>query len=174
MLLDPTDTSLAWLVVRTKPKQESLAAQVLGGREIEAYCPKVIEPRWHARSPKGPVPLFPSYVFARCEVRERFAAVHYCPGVAGVVRFGGRVAAVEDSFIEYLRAREGERGYLVMGEVRHHPVRGSRVRIVDGPFAGLEGIVDRYMPARDRVRLLLAAVRGIRNIEVEASHIRCA
>ncbi|MFZ5785784.1 MAG: transcription termination/antitermination protein NusG [Acidobacteriota bacterium] len=171
MLVAPTDPRLLWLVLRTKPKQERTVLEVLAGRDIEAYCPRVIEPRAFARAPHGPVPLFPSYVFSRCVPAERFAAANYCPGAAGILRFGGSIAVVEDEFIAMLREREGERGYLVIGEARRRPVAGERVRIAKGPLAGLEGIVEKYMPAKDRVRLLLALVGGTRRAEVEAAHL---
>lgn len=171
MLVPPDQATAVWLLLRTKPKQERAAAETLAGRDVPSYVPLVLEPRWHARAPRHPVPLFPSYVFAHCVPRERYAAVNYCPGVAGVVRFAGELAAVEDEAIAVLREREGERGYLVFGEVRREPKRGSRVRIVKGPLAGFEGIVERYLPARDRVKLLLTVISTVRHIEVDASHL---
>jgi transcriptional antiterminator RfaH len=174
MLVPPTDVRLLWLVVRTKPKQERAVVEVLQGRSIAGYCPRIVEPRWHLRAPRGPVPLFPSYVFAHCVVHDDYAAVNYCPGAAGVVRFGAELAAVEDEVIVRLRETEGERGYLEVKAVRRAPRVGERVRIERGPLAGLEGVVTRYMPARDRVRLLLMLVSGTRSAEVEAGHVRCA
>jgi len=168
MLVQPSDPRLLWLLVRTKPKQESAAVRALASRGIEAYLPRLLEPRSHVRAPRGPVPLFPSYVFARIVAAEQRAAAHYCPGVAGLVRFGDALGAVEDEFVADLRRREGERGFLVVGEVRRPREPGSRVRVVRGPLAGYEGIVARYMPSRDRVRLLLAMVGGARNVEVAA------
>ncbi len=172
MLIEPDDPRRLWLVLRTKPKQERVVTEVLSARDVVGYCPQVLAPRTHRRAPHGPVPLFPSYVFASCVVRERFAAVHYCPGALGVVQFGDRVAALEDEIVAELRRREEGRGYLVVADVRHPLARGARVRIVEGPLAGLEGIVERYMSARDRVRLLLQLVTGTRTGEVEAAHVR--
>jgi transcription antitermination factor NusG len=174
MLISLDDARPLWLLVHTKPKQESAVVHALAGREIPAYCPRILEPRWHARAPRGPVPLFPSYVFARCVVGERYTAVRYCPGASGIVRFGEAIAAVEDEFVASLREKEGERGYVVIAQARRAPASGSRVKVVDGPLHGVEGIVTRYLPARDRVRLLLTMVAGARTVEVDARHIRCA
>jgi transcription antitermination factor NusG len=172
MLIATDDPRLVWLLVRTKPKQEGAVTQALAARGVPAYFPRVLEPRPHVRAPHGPVPLFPAYVFARCVVAERYALVHYCPGAAGVVRFGEALAAVEDDFVGALREREGERGYLVIGDARKPFAAGARVRVVNGPLRGVEGIVTRYLPAKDRVRLLLAMVSGPRHVEVDARHIR--
>ncbi len=174
MLITVEDPRTVWLLLRTKPKQEAAVVQALAGRDVPAYCPRILEPRWHARAPRGPVPLFPSYVFARCVAKERFAAVRYCPGASGIVRFGEALAAVEDDFVASLKEREGERGYLVIAEARRAPTRGTRVRVVGGPLRGLEGIVTRYLPAKDRVRLLLAMVAGTRAVEVDARDIQRA
>lgn len=174
MLIPPTHRDPAWLVVRTKPKQERLALESLTARGVEAYCPRLLEPRLHPRAPQGPVPLFPSYVFARCAAVERFAAVEYCQGGAGILRFGGLLAALDDVAVEALREREGERGYVVIGEVRRGFPHGARARVTGGPLAGLEGTVTRYLPGTDRVRLLLAAVKCVRTVELDARHVRCA
>lgn len=163
-----------WVVVRTKPKQERTVIETLAGRGIEAYCPRMLEPPRHRYAPRGPVPLFPSYVFARCVLPDRYLAVHYCTGAVGVVRFGEEVAVLDDAIVAALRQREGERGYVVVQDIRRRPARGDAVRIVEGPLAGLSGVVERYMPARDRVRLLLSVVRGVRQVEVDAAHVQRA
>lgn len=174
MLVAPDDPRLLWLLLRTKPRQERGVAESLLARGVQGYLPRLLEPRTHLRAPLGPVPLFPSYVFARCVARDRWAAVNYCPGAIGVVRFGGLVAAVEDEVVAGLVDREGDRGYLVPREIRHEPRAGARARVVAGPLRGFEGVVTRYLPAKDRVRLLLSLVSGVRNVELDARHLRCA
>lgn len=174
MLIDPLDPRPHWLVVRTKPKQERAVVELLRHRVIEAYCPRILEPRTHRRGPLGPVPLFPSYVFARAVVRQHYSGVHYCHGAIGILRFGDRLAAVEDEFIALLRERAGDRGYLAFGQVRKPLDKGMRVRVTTGPLAGYEGIVAAYLPAAERVRLLLQLVTGVMRAEVDARHVRCA
>jgi transcription antitermination factor NusG len=174
MLIDLDDPHPRWLVVRTKPKQERAVVELLGHRVIDAYCPRILEPRTHRRGPLGPVPLFPSYVFARAVVREHYRGVHYCHGALGIVRFGDKLAAVEDEFIALLRQRASDRGYLVLGQVRKALEKGMRVRVSGGPLAGYEGIVAAYLPARERVRLLLQLVTGVTRAEVDVRHVRCA
>ena len=172
MLVAPTDPRVLWYLLRTKPKQERAVVETLTARSVAAYCPRVLEPRWHRRAPRGPVPLFPSYVFARFLAAESFGAVNYCPGAAGIVRFGNELAALDDAVIDELRAREGEHGYVEIKAARARPREGGLARIERGPLAGLQGVVTRYLPARDRVRMLLAVIGGSRNVEVDARHVR--
>jgi hypothetical protein len=65
-------------------------------------------------------------------------------------------------------------GTWPFGEVRRPPAGGQQARVLAGAFAGYEGLVERYMLASDRVRLLLMLVGGGRRVEVEARQIRCA
>lgn len=174
MLLSFGDPCRAWYLVRTKPRQEASVSNVLDRRGVETFVPRVLEPPGHRRAPRGPVALFPGYVFARCVLPALYPAVQYCPGGVGVVRFGERFAAVEDDFVEFLRHRLGDRGYLVMSQARQVPARGRMVKVIDGMFAGYEGMVERYLPAGDRVRLLLALVGGGRRVELPAGQVRCA
>jgi transcription antitermination factor NusG len=172
VLISPDDPRLLWLLVKTKPKMERIVVDSLASRDVEGYIPRILEPRAHSRAPLGPVPLFPSYAFARCVARDRYNAVHYCPGALGVVRFGEWIAAIEDDAVADLRKRECERGYLVIQEVRKAPRVGVRARVDSGPLKGFEGVVTRYLPAKDRVRLLLSLVSGVRNVEIDLRHLR--
>ncbi|HLA77500.1 MAG TPA: transcription termination/antitermination NusG family protein [Vicinamibacteria bacterium] len=174
MLIPGSDPRPHWLLLRTKPKQEAKAVNALAAREIEAYCPRILEPVRPRFGPLGPLPLFPGYVFTRFVLGERFAAAQYCAGSLGLVRLGGQFAAVEEEIVAGLRLREGERGY-VMPDLPPRALRpGSRVRIAEGALAGLEGVVTRYLPAKKRVQLLLAHAWRGRPVEVDAVAVRCA
>jgi transcription antitermination factor NusG len=174
MLIAAAEREPRWLVLKTKPRQEACVLRSLAQREIESYCPRVLELVRAQFAPRGPVPLFPGYVLCRIVLAEGHASAHYCSGSAGLVRFGDSFAAVEDEVVEGLRLREGERGYVVP-ELPPQALRcGAHVRIDAGPMAGLEGVVTRYMPARERVQLLLAYAWSGRPLEVEATAVRCA
>jgi len=158
MLLDPADTRVVWLVVHTKPLQERVAESWLLGRGLTAYCPRILGPPSHPRAPRGPVPLFPTYLFSLARLSDGIEAVRFCPGARGLVRFGDHVAALEQREITLLKSREGTRGYLVV------PKRvlsvGARARLVKGPLEGFEAIVDGYVASKNRVRVLFAVASG--------------
>jgi transcription antitermination factor NusG len=174
MLLSPFETRAIWLLVRTKPKQERLAAECLEGRGIGVYYPRILEPRYHIRAARTPMPLFPSYVFCFCRLAESFHALAYCPGVSGPVRFGDLLAAVDEGDVALLRQKEQGRGYLVPAVVRKPPVEGSRVVVVAGPFKGMRGIIERYQPAQNRIRMLMDVVAGVWRTQLGADFVRVA
>ena len=172
-VLLPSDyEGLAWYLIRTKPKKEGATLEALRPRGVEVYCPRILEPPSHYRAPRGPVPLFPGYLFVYCQAALQYRAITYCPGVARFVRFGSYFAAVEPEFIAFLRQHEDDQGTISLPKSRSPMPTGTRARVVAGPLRGYEGIVERYLPARDRVRLLLQLVFGTRTVEVDASSLR--
>lgn len=86
--------------------------------------------RASAQAPVDPVPLFPPYVFARCEGRSQCSAASDCPGAFGGARFGEFLVAVKDGFVGFLRKCEGEQGYLAVRESSKPPIRGQRARVL--------------------------------------------
>ncbi len=135
---------------------------------MEPYCPMYLEPPWHPRAPKGPVPLFTSYVFVRCEPQRQLNSVRFCPGVAYPLAFDGRLATVEPLMIRALRAREGERGHIVACEMDAGIVPGHKVRVMGGPLRGLDGVFKRYLRGRQRAQVLTEFLRAQKIVEVDA------
>ena len=95
--------------------------------------------------------------------------VRWAPGLSYFLGSDGTPSAVPETLIDYLQSRvswwngEGFRRRLTPGE---------RVRIVGGPFDGLEGIFQTYVPARQRCRVLLHIVRQLIAAEVPEAHLQ--
>ncbi len=166
-LLQPVEGDLHWLVVRTKSHQERLAADHLGQRGLEPYCPMIQEPPWHPRAPRGPVPLFSGYLFVRCRPLWHLRGVRFCPGVLGPVSFDGQIASVDDDVIASLREREAGRGYAVPVELERGIEVGRRVRLMAGPLKGLEGVFRGYLRGGERARVLMEFLRARKTVEVD-------
>jgi transcription antitermination factor NusG len=143
-------------------------------REVHSYCPMFLEPPWSPRKTNGPVPLFTSYIFVCMAPQVQLNAVAYCPGVAGPVRFGTRLATVDQDLIEALRRREGERGYVVPPEIEVGIKLGSKVMIMAGPLAGLEGVFRGYVKGQERARVFLEFLRQKTTVEVETDLLTAA
>lgn len=141
-------------------------------RGVESYCPLFLEPPWHVRAPRGPMPLFAGYVFARCRPVHSLGAVRFCPGVRRPVQFDGRLATVDSAFIEALRDREGERGYMLPESFSQGITAGRRVRVMGGPLRGMEGIFQGYLRGGERARVLMEVLRARKAVEVDAVALR--
>lgn len=131
---------MQWFLVHTKPSQEKWALQNLAQQGYECYLPTF--PREKVRQGSLTVtdePLFPRYLFIRlgqASPVKSLAPIRSTKGVSRLVSFGLEPARIDDSLIEYLRAQEAARA--VEPERLFNP--GQRVRLTEGPFAGIEGI----------------------------------
>jgi transcription antitermination factor NusG len=130
----------AWYALYTHARREKKVVEVLEERGVECLCPAVRRVRqWHDRQKVIEWPLFPSYVFARMW-GPTDPLVLTVPGIADIVKFGDRPAAIRDEEIENIA-----RFVRALGEVEEEPLRvlyrdGEHVRIGEGPYQGVEGI----------------------------------
>jgi len=155
-----------WFCLKTQPKQEHLAATALR-RQLGVKC---FSPRIRFRKPtrRGAVwfveAMFPGYVFAEFIFSRQHRQVEYSSGVQGVVRFGDQVATVDPSLIGSLQEKAGAEEVVTYNpEIEV----GQSVQIAEGPFQGVEALVTRLLPARERIRVLLEFLG--RPIEMEVS-----
>lgn len=154
-----------WYCLRSRTKGEHLAAtQVTRQLGLEVFCPRL---RFRRNTRRGPVwfveGLFPGYFFARFSPMEHLRDVLHTQGVTGIVEFGDSPAGVGDADIAALR------GLMDTGDLRvieDSITEGTATEVVTGPFRGLEVVVTRILPSRDRVRILLEFLGGLREIEV--------
>jgi transcription antitermination factor NusG len=139
-----------WYAVYTSANHEKKAAAEFSRRGIQSFLPlyRAVR-RWSDRRIQLELPLFPGYLFVRILLSERRRVLEV-PGVATIVGFGGLPAVLPDAQIDILRNG-------LTPELRAEPYRyltaGVRVRVRQGPFAGIEG---RVVRRKNRVRLVIA------------------
>jgi transcriptional antiterminator RfaH len=151
-----------WYLVKTKPLSESRIYTRLTEAGFETIYPKILK-KVKGKDRFDVRPLFPTYLFVHFSV-EQLRTVRYTRGVARVVSFGPDPQEVDKEIVEAVRARMDESGIvkLVKPPVEWKP--GERIKIGDGPFAGLDAIFLEALPDRERVVLLLEAVSSFRVI----------
>lgn len=160
----------AWFCVRSQLKREHIAARHLRQLpEVAVLLPRI---RFRRATRQGTVwvteALFPGYLFARFEWQANLRVVHHAPGVAGVVHFADRWPTIPDEVIESLRTAVGEEG---VREVPSEFSPGETVRIAGGAFHGLEAVVQRALPSRQRVMVLLEFLGRQTAVEVEVARV---
>jgi transcriptional antiterminator RfaH len=146
--------AFAWYCARTKPKHEHIvAAGLKRNLGLEVFHPRLRIERPTRRGVVRVVePLFPCYVFVRCNIDECLDGVRYVNGVSSLVHFGQRIPIVPDHVVEELK-QCFESQELMDVEDRLSP--GVEVTVGEGAFLGFNGIVLRVMPAKQRVQILL-------------------
>jgi transcriptional antiterminator RfaH len=144
-----------WYLVRTKPGKERWVRD-----QLSSLLPEVFLPFLRARVPRcgklgwSVVPLFPCYVFARCDLRGSYFDIKDSTGVAGLVSAGSEPLTVASEIVESIRERTVE-GVV---EIPERPfVPGERVMVTEGPFYGIEAVFERYLSGEQRVAILMNA-----------------
>jgi transcriptional antiterminator RfaH len=147
---------LRWYLVRTKPNAEATARANLDRQGYETYFPRLHQPmpcrgRWRERA----VPLFPGYLFLRLdEGHQPLAPVRSTLGVTCAVRFGTNYAVVPDEVIQKLRSHANPETGMHRLHLPDRLATGTRVWILAGPFAGLEGVFQREIGSERAIVLL--------------------
>ena len=147
-------TGSAWYCLRAAVKRELFVAKTLKAQlGLEVYLPRI---RHRKATIRGPVlftdALFPGYVFVRFDLNEHLTRVRSMHGITSIVNFNGRYQSVPDKMIQELKSLASGTDILVVNE--NYP-KGGPVRIVEGSLKGLEGMVQQYLPGRERIIILM-------------------
>ena len=102
-----------WFVAHTQPNAEAKAVANLNRQGFEAYFPRYLKRRRHARKVDTvAAPLFPRYVFVAVDISaQRWRSIYSTVGVARLVCNGDEPAAVPDAVVAVLRERE-DNGFI--------------------------------------------------------------
>lgn len=127
-----------WYPLYTKPRHEFKAEKDLLAAGLEHYLPTVTTlKQWSDRKKKVTEPLFRGYIFLYGNDAERYRALQ-SPAILSTVNWHGVPAKIPEWEIENLRTLLSEEPEIFVGEKIKV---GTHVKIIDGPFSGVEGIV---------------------------------
>ncbi len=129
-----------WYVFYTKPRFEKKIHEKLIAKGIESYLPLIkVWRQWSDRKKLIEEPLFKSYIFAHVNEAGRLSVLQ-TEGIVRCVSFNGRIAVVPDEQIEYVKKIvEHKQDSL---SISNQMSRGTKVRVINGPLAGMEGYVE--------------------------------
>ena len=166
----PALGEFAWFCVRSQLKHEHIAASNLRQIEkLEVFNPRI---RYRRSTRRGPVwfteSLFPGYLFARFDWHLSLRQVHHTYGVAGIVHFGERWPTIPEQAIADLKLAVGPEELRLVESL---PEVGEEVQISGGAFHGLQGLVQRLIPSRQRVAVLLDFLGRQATVEVNLQEI---
>jgi transcriptional antiterminator RfaH len=157
-----------WFAVYTKPRQERIAREHLARQGFECFLPLAVNP-YQRRSRLRTLriePLFPRYLFLHATLtQDNLAPVRSTRGVVNMVRAGTQLLEVPKQVIQSLHARMNAE----TGLIRIEPVAvqaGDRVRVFDGPLAGLEGLF-QLESGKQRALLLVELMGRQTTVEVD-------
>jgi transcription antitermination factor NusG len=156
-----------WYAAYTSANHEKRVAEQLGLRSVEHFLPLYASVRrWKNGCVKLQRPLFPGYVFVRMALRERLR-VQQIPGVARLVGFNGMLAALPDEEIEALRTSLGSG---MQGVPHPYLAAGRRVRVTNGPMAGVQGVL-RRRKGKARLVVSLELIKRAMAVEIDEADV---
>lgn len=146
-LFTPGEGDAAWYAFHTRPRCEKKAAGACRAMEVQQYLPlRESVPRAGKGRYSFEVPLFPSYIFACCDITERLHVMR----TGFMVRWlevVNQSQLLEELTSIYVACRQ-EAELTLYPQLK----RGRRVRVIRG---ALSGVVGRISRRKDRFRVVL-------------------
>lgn len=135
-----------------------------------AYCPQMLKVKQRRqRWLKIIEPLFPRYLFLQLEVGvDNFAPIRSTMGVQDMVRFASEPATISEHAIEAIQQQE----FSLLKKTENHYTwkHGDRVEVIDGPFAGLNGIFEKENN-KERIIILFEMLGRKNRVTVNAHSV---
>ncbi len=157
-----------WFLAATKAKQEFRAVENLKNQEIHAFCPTIkIEKIANNKKQIIEEAVFKGYIFIQISSNDPcWHKVRSTRGIRDWIRFSGNVAKVPTNLVlDLINAKESET-IVILNKINH----GDKVRILSGPFEGLEGIFQKD-DGELRAIILLNFLGKANRITIEKSQL---
>ena len=161
-----------WYACRTRARAEKKVDRLLTAAGVTSYVPLIERVRtWSDRSKRVAFPLFPGYVFARSTLGSLPEIVR-TPNLIEIVRVNGAPTPIRETEIESIRSLV--HGSRLIGEepsAHDYLVRGQEVRVVQGPFMGMQGILTEV---RGKAKIVVrgAAIRQAVSVEMASGCVQ--
>lgn len=150
-----------WFAIQVRTCSEATAANLLQSKGYECYLPLTqCKRRWSDRIKVLEMPLFPGYLFCRCDMQNRLPILK-TPGVLQMVGVG-RVHIPVDEFEINAIQQMGRSG--LQAQPWPYLKTGDIARIQYGPLRGLTGIV---VGVKSDLKFVLSVTLLQRSVAVE-------
>lgn len=154
---------VAWYVIHAQTRKESEVETALKRQGLEIFLPMLTVPsRRRDRKVTLRVPLFPGYLFINAQldttVLHKIIKAHHVFRLLG----NGRPAPIPEAEVEGIKT-------IVSGDRPYYPwsflEKGKKVRVIDGPLTGVEGIILEMLEQKRRLVVSVELFR--RSVAVE-------
>jgi transcriptional antiterminator RfaH len=161
----PRTSDAAWHVLHTKSRNEKALREILGAMGIACYLPlRRVVRRAAGRRTESDLPVFPGYVFLWGSRDDAFRADR--------TRRVARIVPVADQAGLERDLANVHRAVAAGGVLEPFPwIRdGVRVRVVSGPFLGVEGVVVSRT-ATDRLLLQVRMLNTSAGLDISGESV---
>ena len=158
--------SLEWYAIHTSCHHEQRVYERLVKKSIHAFLPKMeVWSRRKDRRKRIQVPLFPGYLFVNVDLDPYvILEILKTPGVAYILGNNGNFTPIPENQIASIQK-------LLKNDVLIKPYPylkiGQRVRIVNGPLMGCEGILLKIKPNKQRLIVSIDLLKRSISAEID-------
>ena len=129
-----------WYAVYVRSRFEKKVRQLFEEKGITSFLPLVETWRqWSDRKKKVSMPLFKGYVFVRISYKSDHYKVLDTDGVVKFIGIKNVPSVIRDKDIGWIKILAGEPDAL--RDIFPEIPSGQKVKVIAGPFLGLEGVV---------------------------------
>jgi transcription antitermination factor NusG len=150
-----------WYALRVRSRHEKQVANSARNRGFEEFLPFYQRRhRWSDRIKTVEEPLFPGYVFCRLEIERRLPLLTI-PGVLHFVGLGRTPLPIDETEVVAIQTAIQ---WKLWTEPWPWVELGQRVRVIDGPLTGVEGLL---VENRKQFRVVISVTMLKRAVAVE-------
>jgi transcription antitermination factor NusG len=134
-----SSSELNWYIFYTSPRAEKIVQQELLNRNYDVFLPMTKTLRvWKNRQKKWiDQVLFPNYIFVETQVSELYR-ITQIPKIVTCISCAGKPSNISSKEVEAIREILNSGKEIT---VERDFIKGDRVKIVNGPLVGYEGIL---------------------------------
>jgi transcriptional antiterminator NusG len=167
----PLTGTAAWYAIWTHSHCEQPVAHQLAAKAFEVFLPEMsVRSRRAGKSRLIHVPMFPGYLFVRTAIdKHRYVEMVKIRGIVRVLADGwNRLAPIQDAEIDAIQ-RVMAAHVPVLPHA--HLSAGDRVKVVEGPLAGVEGLFVQDRPHKGRLVLSIDLLGRSVAVEVDSDAV---
>jgi len=160
-----------WYAVWTRSNCERLVVEQLAAKAFSPFLPEMaVRARREGKSRVMQVPIFPGYLFVRHAMdKASYVEILKARGVVRILDGGwSRLTPIPVDEVDAIQR-------LVASGVPLSPhayfQQGDRVRVVEGPLVGLEGLFVREQPNKGRLVLSINLLQASVAVEVDTASV---
>jgi transcription antitermination factor NusG len=158
-----------WYAVWTRSNCERLVMEQLAAKAFTPFLPeRAVWARRDGKSRVASVPIFPGYLFVRNAMdKASYVEILKARGVVRILDGGwSRLTPIPGDEVDAIQ-RLVCSGVPVLPHVYFH--HGDRVRVVEGPLVGIEGLFVREQPTKGRLVLSINLLQASVAVEIDAA-----
>ena len=160
--IPPENPATGWYVVWTEARAEKAVAPRLDRLGYQSWLPTYQAKRqWSDRTKLVTLPLFPGYLFCRTGPGQWHDLLRV-PGVLTLVKAGSAAAVLSDAYVEGIQRAIGapDSAPEPFDDLPTY-APGDRVIVLEGPLAGMTGVVKQMQSRRVLVIWVELIGRGV-------------